>query len=108
MARVSGAGMAFVALERLINLQDGYRKLCRLQGRELLLLCEGGRTHLVENRCPHMGQPLHRASVVQGSIRCPSHGFEFDLASGRCTQGNCAPLGRYRLAYRGSEVGVDI
>ncbi|MCS7225073.1 MAG: Rieske 2Fe-2S domain-containing protein [Armatimonadetes bacterium] len=43
-----------------------------------------GRIYAVDNRCPHMGFPLHRGSVQEGLLTCPWHHARFDLSSG-CT-----------------------
>ena len=43
-----------------------------------------GKVFAVENRCPHMGFPLHRGSVEDGILTCYWHHARFDLASG-CT-----------------------
>ena len=34
--------------------------------------------------CPHWLGPLDEAPVVDGEIRCPWHGYRFDVASGVC------------------------
>lgn len=34
--------------------------------------------------CPHWLGPLDEAPVVDGEIRCPWHGYRFDVASGAC------------------------
>ena len=34
--------------------------------------------------CPHWLGPLDQAPVVKGEIRCPWHGYRFDVASGAC------------------------
>ena len=34
--------------------------------------------------CPHWLGPLDEAPVVEGEIRCPWHGYRFDVASGVC------------------------
>ena len=34
--------------------------------------------------CPHWLGPLGEADVVDGAVRCPWHGWRFDVASGRC------------------------
>jgi len=44
----------------------------------------GGQFFAVDNRCPHMGFPLHRGSVQDGILTCPWHHARFDLSSG-CT-----------------------
>lgn len=45
---------------------------------------DGGKVFAVDNRCPHMGFPLHRGSVQDGILTCHWHEARFDLASG-CT-----------------------
>ena len=43
-----------------------------------------GNLHAVDNRCPHMGFPLHRGTVEDGILTCHWHHARFDLESG-CT-----------------------
>ena len=45
---------------------------------------EGDSVFAVDNRCPHMGFPLHRGTVQDGILTCHWHEARFDLASG-CT-----------------------
>lgn len=109
--------MAFYGLEKLINLQDGYRKVFRVGNVDLLLLHEAGKTFLVKNQCPHMGKPLQNATIIAGQgndspcLRCPHHGMQFDLHSGKNinNQGNpCGALTRYQLQYEGNIIGVEV
>jgi nitrite reductase/ring-hydroxylating ferredoxin subunit len=41
-----------------------------------------GHPFAVDDRCPHMGFPLHRGSVENGLLTCHWHHARFDLASG--------------------------
>lgn len=43
-----------------------------------------GKIYAVDNRCPHMGFPLHKGSVQDGILTCPWHHARFDLSCG-CT-----------------------
>lgn len=44
--------------------------------------CEG---YLVQRRCPHLKADLQRfAKVEDGVLTCQMHGWQFDLATGRC------------------------
>jgi nitrite reductase/ring-hydroxylating ferredoxin subunit len=43
-----------------------------------------GRAWAIDDRCPHMGFPLHRGTVEDGMVTCHWHHARFDLASG-CT-----------------------
>lgn len=57
-----------------------------LHGRHtpILLIYDGGRVFALDNRCPHMGFPLDRGSIVDGILTCHWHHARFELASG-CT-----------------------
>lgn len=48
----------------------------------IAVIADGGRIYAVDNRCPHMGFPLHRGSVCDGILTCHWHHARFDLASG--------------------------
>jgi len=48
----------------------------------LLVVHDGGKVFALDNRCPHLGFPLHRGSVEDGMLTCHWHHARFDLASG--------------------------
>ena len=50
----------------------------------LLVVYDDGKVCALDNRCPHLGFPLHRGSVEDGILTCHWHHARFDLASG-CT-----------------------
>ncbi|MEM1113563.1 MAG: Rieske (2Fe-2S) protein [Pseudomonadota bacterium] len=101
--------MRFQALDKLINLYDGYRRLFRIDQLELLLIERQGERFLVEARCPHRGQSLAEAGLEEGRIRCPRHGYEFSLVDGSTlitTEAPCRSLRVYDLIYQGNEIGL--
>jgi len=98
----------FVALEHLLSLEEGYRRVFSLQGRSLLLMVVEGRTLLLENRCPHQGAPLHNATLAAGVLRCARHGIEFELLSGRALNAQCPGLVHLPLAYAADRVGIEL
>src|SRR4029453_11459892 len=50
----------------------------------LLVVHDDGKVFALDNRCPHLGFPLHRGSVEDGLLTCHWHHARFDLSSG-CT-----------------------
>jgi len=98
----------FLALERLINLNEGYRQTFKVAGRDLLLLVVDNQPLLLEDSCPHQGAPLHGASLVGTVLRCKRHGIEFQLPSGRPVQASCPGLKLFALAYDGDRIGVEV
>lgn len=104
--------MAFYPLEKLHLLRQGYRKSFQVAGRHLLLVEEGGKRYLLENRCPHAGSPLHQATFENGNLRCPQHGICFSLQSGKALDPeNSVPamqLVFFKLVYRDNVIGVNL
>lgn len=99
--------MSFIALEKLHNLHDGYRRTFHINGASYLLVHDDGRTHLLLNRCPHAGADLSNASIHTGRLRCPRHGAEFELASGRSLTPGCpGALVKLSFIYEGNTLGV--
>jgi nitrite reductase/ring-hydroxylating ferredoxin subunit len=48
----------------------------------ILVIADGTRCHAVDNRCPHLGFPLHRGTLEDGILTCHWHHARFDVASG--------------------------
>lgn len=103
--------MRFYTLEKFINLHDGYRRVFKIDEHHLLLLQLDGERYLLEAMCPHRGHPLSEADVLEEGrqLRCPLHGYLFDLTSGQlllATEELCRDLRRYELIYRDTDLGL--
>src|SRR5262245_28876792 len=72
----------------LIGSADELREKGRLTGKvgrlPVLVVWHEGRAYAIEDRCPHMGFPLHQGTIEAGLLTCHWHHARFDLASG-CT-----------------------
>jgi nitrite reductase/ring-hydroxylating ferredoxin subunit len=54
----------------------------KVGNRPVCVFFDDGQVFAVEDRCPHMGFPLHRGTVEGGLLTCHWHHARFDLASG--------------------------
>ncbi len=73
----------------------------------LLLVHDRDRVFALDNRCPHMGFPLHQGSVEDGILTCHWHHARFDLSSG-CTFDLWADdVPRAEVDIRGGEIWVS-
>lgn len=91
---------AWVDVGSAQELEREGRVVARVGGRELGVVRDPrtGALHGIRNRCPHHGGPLclgrvqERHTGTPGTysltgravLRCPWHGWEFDLETGRC------------------------
>ena len=80
-ATETGAGVRVSSLEEL---KAAGFKVVSTEGRAILVLFDQGNVFALDNRCPHMGFPLHRGTVRDGILTCHWHHAKFDLAGG-CT-----------------------
>lgn len=48
----------------------------------LLLTRVGGKACAVSSKCPHLGLPLGKGKIENGTITCPFHGSSFDMCTG--------------------------
>ena len=81
------------------EIPPGGRKLVEVKGRAIVIFNVGGEYFALNNRCPHKGGSLcqgrltglvesaepgtYRYSRRGEIIRCPWHGWEFDIRTGR-------------------------
>jgi 3-phenylpropionate/trans-cinnamate dioxygenase ferredoxin subunit len=84
---------------RVEDLPPGQRKIVEVGGQSIGVFNVGGTFYALKNRCPHQGGPLCQGSLNgttlpsppgeycwgrEGEIlRCPWHGWEFDVTTGR-------------------------
>lgn len=73
----------WTAICRLDELPPSGRKLVKLNGIEIALFNIDGTIYAIKNRCPHRSGPLIRGFIdLTGGIKCPMHGWRFDLRDG--------------------------
>jgi nitrite reductase/ring-hydroxylating ferredoxin subunit len=81
------------------EMPPGSRRQVRAGGRDIAVFNVGGTFYALKDTCPHRGARLSAGSVVGGLtapcagayeydgsrqfVKCPWHGWEFDLATGR-------------------------
>ena len=74
----------FIRVATLEELKTARMLVVRDARYPLLVVYDDGKVFALDNRCPHLGFPLHRGSVEDGILTCHWHHARFDLASG-CT-----------------------
>jgi nitrite reductase/ring-hydroxylating ferredoxin subunit len=92
----------------LEELEATGRLVVGVEGHTICLLHEGGEVHAIDNRCPHMGFPLHRGSVADGILTCHWHHARFDLCSGGTFDQWADELRRFPVEVDDGEIYVDV
>ena len=90
-------------------LAEGEMVACRVDGVEVLICQVRGSYYAVSNRCSHAGQTLSAGKLNDHAIRCPLHGAQFDVRTGKCLAAPATqPIESFPVTLQGGKVFVAI
>src|ERR671933_837815 len=98
----------FVRAARLNDVRAARQMHIRVADHSLALFFHDGRVYAVDNRCPHMGFPLHRGTVQNGILTFHWHHARFDLASGGTFDQFADDVRAYPVELRGEDLWIDL
>jgi nitrite reductase (NADH) small subunit len=83
------------------------RVIERLAGEHVVALANvDGAWHALDGVCPHQGGPLGRGELCGTTLRCPWHGWEFDITTGRHRSSPTVRQESYQVAERDGQLFV--
>ena len=104
------------------DIPPGARKIVDINGREIGILNVEGSYYAFQNRCPHQGAPIclgpvegtnlssdpktYRWGRENEILRCPWHGWEFDLHTGKALVDPTIRLHSVSIGVEESEIIV--
>lgn len=93
----SAGAVGPVAWHELGTLEGFAKQTTRVhcEGRTLLVHRANGACTVYDSHCPHQRTPIPLEALEGGQLRCPKHGWTFDIATGECTAKGDRPLKRY-------------
>jgi nitrite reductase/ring-hydroxylating ferredoxin subunit len=99
---------SLVRATSLDELRAAGRLVVHLDGHTVAIFLDGDAVHACDNRCPHMGFPLHRGTIKDGILTCHWHHARFDLGSGGTFDQWADDLRSYAVEVRDGDVLVDL
>jgi nitrite reductase/ring-hydroxylating ferredoxin subunit len=90
----------------LAELRERGQLLTKVGSHGVCVLWHEDRLYAVDDRCPHLGFPLHRGTVEQGLLTCHWHHARFDLCSGGTLDPFADDVRTYPVEVRGDRVVV--
>lgn len=108
MTSVSNRPQSLVYAATLAELQEKGQLLVRLNQQPVALFYSNDRVYAIDNRCPHMGFPLHGSVCKDGIVTCPWHYARFDLASGGTFDSWADDVRSFPVQIHDGEIWVDV
>ena len=77
--------MPFIPVAKVGEIPSGERKRVEIEGTRVSIFNIDGTYYAIFDTCPHKKTaPLIRGTLDGVGIKCPNHGYRFDLVSGKC------------------------
>ena len=78
----------FTEVAKVEEIPPGERKRVEVKGELITLFNIDGELFAIFDRCPHKKTaPLVRGALDGTGVKCPNHGYRFDLQTGKCDRG---------------------
>jgi nitrite reductase/ring-hydroxylating ferredoxin subunit len=108
MNSTSNLPKSLVRAASLAELQQKRQLLVHLNNQTIALFYSHDRVYAIDNRCPHMGFPLHGSVCKDGIVTCPWHYARFDLASGGTFDSWADDVRSFPVQIHEGEVWIDV
>ena len=78
----------FIQVAKASDIPSGERKRVDLNGERISIFNIDGEFFAIYDQCPHKKTaPLIRGTLNGIGVKCPNHGYRFDLKTGECDRG---------------------
>jgi nitrite reductase/ring-hydroxylating ferredoxin subunit len=93
---------------RLDEIEPEGSRVVQIEDQTIALFRHEGTLYAIDNRCPHMGFPLHQGSIQCGVLTCHWHHARFDLVSGGTFDPWADDVRAYPVRVEEGMVWVDV
>lgn len=98
----------YIRAASLADVQAKGSLLVHLEKQAIALFHSDDRVYAIDNRCPHMGFPLHGSTCKDGIVTCPWHYARFDLNSGGTFDSWADDVRSFPVEIRDGDVWVNV
>ena len=91
------------------DIPKGKRKRVEVKGQRISIFNVGGEYYAICDTCPHKGTaPLIRGKLDGVAIKCPNHGYRFDLKTGECNIDPAFNTRVFPIKVEGGEILLNL
>lgn len=88
-------------LGAVAEFKPGETRRIECDGRGLFVYRDGTTFSVYDSHCPHQRTKIPLEALSGASLRCPKHGWTFDVSTGACTAVGDRPLTRHKNKVEG-------
>ena len=101
--------MSKVNVCKVSDVPPGEMKKITADGKEILIVNQGGKFYAIDDTCTHAGASLSEGQLQDCTITCGWHGAQFDCNSGKLSKfpAKINDLKSYNVVLESNEVFVE-
>ena len=101
--------MDFVKIAHVEDFEDTRIKSYTLLGKHVAVVKEAdGSFYATEIGCKHQNADLTNGEFQGDVVKCPWHGWKYNIRTGQCVGHKGAPLRRHGLKLVGDEIRISL
>ena len=97
-----------VRVARAADVLDGERKIVTVDGVSIGVFHHKGKWYALRNSCLHRGGPVCTGTLVDDTLTCPWHGFQYDVTTGKLLVDPNARLDSYPVFIDGDDILLQV
>lgn len=99
----------FIAVAKVADIPPDSRKRVEVDGKKISIFNIGDQYYAIFDTCPHKKTaPLIRGTLDGIGIKCPNHGYRFDLITGACNIDPALKTQVFPVVIQGDDVCVRV
>ena len=99
----------YITVARTEDIPKGKRKRIEMKGQRISLFNIDDEYFAIYDTCPHKGTtPLIRGTLDGIAIKCPNHGYRFDLKTGECNIDPAFNTRVFSIKVEGDEILLSL
>lgn len=102
------SNLKFFKVIKDVELREGQGRVVRAGLKKIALFRRDGEVFAIQDFCPHAGGSLGIGEFSNGVVRCPRHGWGFDVATGACLSNSLYEARCYPTQLEGDYILVGV
>ena len=99
----------YTIIAEIEEIPSGERKRIEIDGQRITIFNINNTYYAINDTCPHKKTaPLIRGKLDGNGIKCPNHGYRFDLETGVCNIDSAFNTKVYPIKVEGNSILIDL
>jgi NAD(P)H-dependent nitrite reductase small subunit len=91
-------------IAKVTDVRPGTGKIVTVSDKKIALFNYGGKYFAMDNTCPHAGGPLGEGVVLNKTVTCTWHKYQYDITSGKCLTDSSLKVKTYTVKVEGDNI----